>query len=384
MKPGLAITTATAMTIKAFMIEHIRAALPYFDVTVFAADPDRYDLPELLPKVEFVHVDINRSGLGMPDAVMLARLTREFRRRDFTIVHSVTPKAGLLAMSAARITRTPHRIHTFTGQVWADKTGLRRSVLKLADRTIATLATDVLVDGHPQQRFLVDNGILKLGRSSVLGDGSISGVDLSRFRPDPVARAAIRSQYGIAHDDVVFLYLGRMRDDKGTPELVEAFTRVALKNRSYKLLLVGHAEDGFEASKSGGPHPQIITVDEFVSDAERYLATADVFCLPSHREGFGTVIIEAAACGLPSIVSDIFGLSDTVLEGVTGVVVPLGNTQQLAAAMMALADDTERRSEMGARARSRAIDHFSATMLSRLLVSYYCNLANIEMDPSVS
>ena len=371
MNPRLAVTTATAMTIRAFFADHLRAANEHFDITVLCSDAADYDIASLLPFVDIVDVPFQRDGFGRVDAVTLAKLVKEYRRLKPDIVHSVTPKAGALGMTAARLAGVEHRVHTFTGQVWATRTGAARTVLKTADRLIAANTTTTLVDGHSQQRFLRENGVLAAGKSQVLGAGSISGVDTERFCPDAAARSEIRSSLGLAESDLVFVYLGRIRRDKGVFELLEAFHNVQKGNVGSKLLLVGPSEG---AELDGVPMDNVVQVSEFVNDPERYLAAADVFCLPSHREGFGTAVLEAAACGLPSVVSDIYGLEDTVRDGQTGLVVPVENPTELAAAIERLAQDRTLVKSLGDAAQERAATDFDSKDSSALLVDFYRSL----------
>ncbi len=216
----LCYVVSSAMTVQAFLREHIRAAAERFDVTVVAnADaPSLAGLPaRLLP------VAIERRIAPVADLAALLRLVAVFRRERFDLVHSMTPKAGLLAAIAGAAAGVPLRFHTFTGQVWATRSGASRVLLRGLDRVTAMLASGVLADSASQRDFLVAEGVVDLAKMRVLGHGSVNGVDAERFRPDAAARASVRSESGIAEGELLFLYLGRFARDKGLLDLAQAF-----------------------------------------------------------------------------------------------------------------------------------------------------------------
>src|SRR5262249_29157030 len=161
----------------------------------------------------------------------------------FDLVQSVTAKAGLLAMVAAWATRIPVRVHTFTGQVWATRTGFSRAALKLLDKLVARAATFVLADSPSQREYLVAEGIIQPSKSAVLGKGSISGVDPARFRPDPSARRIVRESLAIAECAVTLLFVGRLHRDKGVLDLARAFARLADRRPDVHLVIVGPDEE---------------------------------------------------------------------------------------------------------------------------------------------
>jgi glycosyltransferase involved in cell wall biosynthesis len=212
----------------------------------------------------------------------------------------------------------------------------------------------------------------------MLGQGSIAGVDLARFRPDPVARVALRHETGVDDAVPVFLFVGRIVRDKGVFDLVEAFASLNAKHGLWELWMVGPDEDGlqtslkFEGERLGarirwfGPTPV----------PERYMAAADVFVLPSYREGFSTVIIEAAACGIPTIGSRINGVVDAIVEESTGCLVTKGDTRELTQVMERIGSDRKVLSDMGQAAKSRAINNFSSSTVSAAWLSFYSSVLN--------
>jgi glycosyltransferase involved in cell wall biosynthesis len=310
------------------------------------------------------------------DLRALLCLVRIFVVHRFDLVHSVTPKAGLLAMAAGWLARVPVRIHTFTGQVWAAQKGPARGLLRVMDRLIARLATHVLVDSRSQREFLLENRVVSAAKSTVLADGSICGVDGARFRPDDAGRAKIRRQSSVPDGAVVFLYLGRLSRDKGVLDLALAFARLAQRHASAYLAYVGPDEEFMRNRIEAiiAPCANRVRLADWTDRPEGWMAAADVFCLPSYREGFGQVAVEAAACGLPVVASRIYGVVDAVLEGQTGLLHPPGDIEALHRHMETLFLNPDLRRALGDAGRARALRNFSAERVTHALLDYYAEV----------
>jgi glycosyltransferase involved in cell wall biosynthesis len=198
-------------------------------------------------------------------------------------------------------------------------------------------------------------------------------VDVQRFRPDAAARASTRAELNIPSEAMVFVFVGRLSADKGVIDLARAFESLARAERNVYLVLVGPDEDGLEAAiraaaAEAGARLRLVGM----ADApQRYLAAGDVFCLPSYREGFGSAVIEAAAAGLPAIGTRIYGIVDAIEDGVTGLLVPAGDTAALTAAMLRLARDERARRALGGAARARALSDFSQEDLTSAVMAFY-------------
>jgi len=368
-KPKACVVVSSPMTVAAFLRDQLRELAGRYDLFVAANAPDAGFLNGL--PAQFVPVPVERKILPLADLRALVCLYRLFRRERFEIVQSVTPKAGLLAMAAAFFARVPVRVHTFTGQVWATKSGAARAGLRLLDTLLAGFATHVLVDSFSQRQFLIENRVVSAEKSSVLGMGSISGVDTLRFHPDPDARRTLREKYGIQPGDVVFVYVGRLNRDKGIPELIAAFERVAGLVPGTRLLVVGPDEESMEILMDRSPARERMVRVGYTSTPEQFMASSDIFVLPSHREGFGSTVIEAAAAGIPSIASRIYGLTDAVADGQTGLLHTSRSIDELAAAMVRLASDTNERQRMGDAARVRAETEFAMPKVTANTLAFY-------------
>jgi glycosyltransferase involved in cell wall biosynthesis len=369
----ICIVVSSEMTVRAFLMDQIAALSRLYDVTVVAnmGNGDFLDAMGIRANVRSLRIERKISPLR--DMTALFGLVRLFRTEGFDAVHSVTPKAGLLSMAAGWIAGVPRRSHTFTGQVWATSSGAKRWLLKAMDRLLVAFATNILADSRSQREFLVEQGVVSSEKSRVLEKGSISGVDTERFCPDPEERARTRESLGIRDDDLVVLFLGRLNRDKGVLDLAVAFSRVCINHGDLRLLMVGPDEGGMrdEIARLCGPCADNLRFREYTQEPERYMASADVFCLPSYREGFGSVIIEAAAAGVPAVGSRIYGITDAIDEGVTGLLHEAGNVEQLAGSLTRLIEDTELRRKMGEEARIRAHRDFSKERLTSAVLDYY-------------
>lgn len=333
------------------------------------------------PVHSIIEVEIPREIAIVNDFKALVALYITFRKLDYNIIHSTTPKAGLLTCLAGFLARTPIRLHTFTGQTWVDKKGLPRKLYKLLDKLIIKLNHHSYADSQSQMQFLISEGICNQNDISVLGDGSLAGVNLDRFNPKTYpenTQMKLRSSLKVSDDSIVIIFVGRITKDKGILELLKAFEILLSKNLNVSLLLVGPIDGdvvvgGVDLESYISSNENIISTG-FTDSPEKYLSIADIFCLPSYREGFGTVIIESASMGLPCVASNIYGLSDAVQNGETGILVGVKNVDSLVNALTQLTEDHMLRADMGQNAKNRAIRDFGSNKVNSLVVDEYKRL----------
>ncbi|AOE84532.1 glycosyltransferase [Pseudomonas sp. TCU-HL1] len=362
---------AVPMTVTAFLNAHIERLADEYDVFV-VSNFSSGDVG-ISPKAEKVHVEIAREISPSRDLKGLFALMRVFRKYNFDVVHSVTPKAGLLSMIAGFLARVPVRIHWFTGQVWVTRKGLGRQLLKSADRTIAALATHLLADSPSQRDFLIREGVCSARRIEVMGDGSICGVDGQRFRPNLEARRVIREAHGIGPDEAVVLFLGRLSVDKGLREMAQAMALLDQKFPAVHWLIVGPDEERMveHLQEVGRALGNRLHFQGFTREPEAYMAAADIFCLPSYREGFGSSVLEAAAAGVPAVATRIYGLSDAVEDDVTGILVEPRDPQSLTHGLARMLGEPALMARMGLAARERALGRFSSRRIVDELFFFY-------------
>lgn len=321
-------------------------------------------------QLEINPIKINREIKPYEDLISLVSLIGFFRKNKFDIIHSSTPKAGLLTALAGVFVLKSIRIHTFTGQRWANMKGPMRHLLMYLDKLVIKLNTQCYADSPSQIEFLINEGVAKSGDLKCLLKGSYGGVDCEKFNNDkyPDARAEVLTELKLAQDAVLVLYVGQISHDKGIDELVAAFKKAQQKQKNIKLVLIGVYREGIDQLNSD-------TVNDIKSNGDifslgykpepaKYFSAADIFCLPSHREGFGTVVLEAAACGLPAIGTKITGLVDAIVDSETGILVDCKNVNSLSSAIVDLAASPEKRKILGANAKKRAREGFDSQLMA--------------------
>jgi len=374
----ICIVATVPFALQVFMRAHIAVLAEQYEVTLITRGNES-DLQNLLgDHIHFINVKFSRKISLVSDVLALIALYRIFKRYRFDVVHSLMPKTGLLAMLTAYLACIPHRIHTFTGQVWVNKSGIGRWMLKKLDKLIAGCSSGLLADSFSQRLFLIEQNIVHGSKIKVLGNGSVCGVDIDRFRPNQITRNKLRLDLNIPENALVILFLGRVNQEKGVLDLAQAFVHIHKLNPQIHLLLVGPDEGGMDKILQEILLPCLLNYHRigYTDRPEDYMASADIFCLPSYREGFGSVIIEAAAVGLPAVASNIYGLFDAVNDGETGILHEVKNIKQIQNALLLLASDDTLRFNMSTRAQRRARNLFAQEIITNEMVQYYDGFSN--------
>lgn len=350
-----------------------------YEVCVLASPGEHWDmLNKFNDDVKRIEVPMERHISPWRDIKSLFRLIRVFRRERPDIVHSMTPKAGLLCMMAAWMTRVPVRIHTFTGLVFPTAKGLTQKILILTDSLTCACATHINPEGVGVKRDLVTYHITRKPMR-VLGHGNCRGIDLECFNPtlsEVQAEAAKIRKSGV----FTFITIGRLVGDKGINELVAAFSRLNQENPHTRLLLVGSQEKGLDPLSADTlaqieSNPAIEAVGS-QSDVRPWLAASDCAVLASYREGFPNVVIEAGAMSLPQIVTDINGANEIIINGRNGMIVPPRSTDALYTAMRHMATDPTLCATFAANARPLIASRYEQSYVRRCLYDFYHEILN--------
>ncbi len=323
-----------------------------------------------------VTVEMARQISPFNDLKSLWRLVRVFRREKPDMVHSMTPQAGLLCMTAAWLARVPVRVHTFTGLVFPTSTGMKRRILMTTDRLTCAFATHVIPEGEGVKSDLLNHDITSKPLR-VLGHGNVRGIDLAHY--DPKLYEVEKATSGLRRSGVfTFIFIGRIVRDKGINELAEAFSRLNRSHPATRLILVGREEAAIDPISSEARHiidgcPAIEAVGP-QDDVRPWLAAADALVFPSYREGFPNVVIEAGAMGLPSIVTDINGSREIIIDGRNGIVIPPRDPEALHGAMESFVENPEAAAAMGAAARQLVASRYEQGYVRRCIKEYYRNI----------
>ena len=299
------------------------------------------------------------------------------RRFRPLITNVGTTKAGLLGGLAARWAGVPCRVYTLRGLRFETTTGIKRAVMKFLEKVACDSAHLVICVSESVRQRAVEQGMVQPGRAVVLEHGSSNGVDAARFAPSEERHKqaqALRGQLGIPHDAPVIGFVGRLNRDKGIPELVRAFARLRISHPGLRLLLLGDFE-------SIEPLPYdtrgILDTDDHilrlghVADTAPYYQVMDVVCLPSHREGFPNVVLEAQAAGRPVVATAVTGCSDAIEHGVTGLLVPPDDINALTDALERMLTDPPRAQRLGQAGRERVLRDFQPETIWSALAEQY-------------
>ena len=326
--------------------------------------------------VRTIELAMRREISIMRDLSCLWHLVRIFRREKPFIVHANTPKGSLLAMLAARIDRVPHRVYTVTGLRYQGAQGVGRLLLMTMERLTCLFANKVIPEGEGVKRTLIADGITRKPLS-VIHHGNINGIDTSYFSAAAcsMTREEMRRLLKISDDEFAFVFIGRIVKDKGMDELAEAMMRLGWKNRHCKLILVGWFER--EQTAISEQHEDFFRNSDSVcyvgykKDVRPYLLAADALAFPSYREGFPRVVLEAGAMGLPSIVTDINGCNEIIVEGENGRIIPPRDAERLRDMMEQFMDRPEETQAMAAKARAMIRQRFEHQEVVEALLKEY-------------
>lgn len=336
-----------------------------FEVLAVSADGPEVDF---LRSQGIMHkaIPMTRKITPFQDLICLYRMIMVVRQFKPSIIHSHTPKAGLIAMMAGLICNVPVRMHTVAGLPLMESSGLKRKMLTAVERITYFCATQVYSNSVGLGNF-INEEVSARTSVKIIASGSTNGININTFtRTAEIERQAsdIRLRYGITPGDFVFCFVGRVVKDKGIHELLSAFRKLASTSpHGIFLLLVGPLEPALDPLDADdlnfiSNNPQIIMAG-FQNDVKPWLVAADVFVFPSYREGFPNVVMQASCLGVPSVVSDINGSNEIIQNGISGIVVKPKNPEELHHAMKALLSEPETRASFAEKARTFVSTNFS-------------------------
>jgi glycosyltransferase involved in cell wall biosynthesis len=353
--------------------------------------------------VEVCQVKMSRTIKPIRDLMSLWELYWLFREEKPVIIHSMTPKAGLLSMIAAYLVGVPIRIHTFTGLIFPYKTGLLQKILIAMDKLLCSCATHIYPEGQGVRNDLMNYKITNKPLN-IIANGNVNGIDTQFFSPNQISeeeKNTLKSELGFKASDFVFVFVGRLVGDKGINELVKAFSVMSeqllstklnsrLTTHDSRLLLVGPFESELdplqpETLQEIKDNSNIIAVG-FQEDVRPYFAISDALAFPSYREGFPNVVMQAGAMGLPSIVSNINGCNEIIEDGKNGLIIPPKDTAALQQAMLKLINDSALYQHLKTNSRPIITSRYEQQVVWEALLEEYKELLKmkglgLEKDP---
>jgi len=354
-------TSTIPLSLNILLKGQLRFLANYFEVIGISSEGTDLKEIERREDIKTIAIQMERGISPIKDLISLFKLYVQFKKEKPQIVHSITPKAGLLTMLAGKMAGVPIRMHTFTGLIFPTRTGFTQKLLIKMDQLLCWSATHIYPEGNGVKQDLVKYNITNKPLK-VLANGNVNGIDLNFFSKNNFSEndlSKLKNDLQISDNDFVFVFVGRLVGDKGINELVEAFQKLEIssepqisslqspisnfQSRIPKLLLVGPLESELdplkeETLKEIENNENIISVG-FQKDVRPYFAIADALVFPSYREGFPNVVMQAGAMGLPSIVSNINGCNEIIVEGQNGTIIPVKNTEAIKDAMQKMQSD---------------------------------------------
>jgi len=328
--------------------------------------------------VRYKHIEMTRKITPFKDIISLYKLILFLKKEKPLIIHSHTPKAGIIAMLASKLTNIPIRLHTVAGLPLMEEKGSKKKLLEYIEKLTYRLSTFVFTNSTGLYNHILVNKYTSENKIKVIGNGSSNGVDINYFSPSKVSQDAqieLKSALGISQSDFTFVFVGRIVTDKGINELIEAFDNISLQKKHIKLLLVGDQEAELDPLLKSTlqilvKNNNILSVG-FQKDIRPYLAISNVLVFPSYREGFPNVIMQAGAMELPIIATDINGCNEIIINEKNGVLIPKKNTTALEAALLRLNDDSKFYAFLKSNARTMIVTRFERKKICKTILDEY-------------
>ena len=380
-KPKLIRITTVPISLEKLLEGQLSFMQQYFQVTAVSAEQERLQNFGKNNDVDIFSLEMTRQITPFQDLKALIKLVSYLKKERPQIVHTHTPKAGIVGMLAARLAGVPIRLHTVAGLPLMETTGKKRWLLDNVEKLTYRCATRVYPNSKGLYDFILEQKFTTPNKLQIIAGGSSNGINTQYFNPElfsSTENLKLRNALNIKVTDFVFVFVGRLVSDKGINELVSAFSNSKFKIQNSKLLLVGPLETELDPLKEETlqeikTNPHIISVG-YQNDVRPYFSISDALVFPSYREGFPNVVLQAGAMGLPSIVSDINGCNEIIREKENGLIVPPKNTDTLKQAMQQIEQDETLRTKLQRNAREMIVDRFEQTVLWEALLNEYQTL----------
>ncbi|MDP5158437.1 MAG: glycosyltransferase family 4 protein [Flaviramulus sp.] len=353
----------------------------HYDVTAVSSEEDYLKEIGIKEQVKTLTLRLTRKITPLRDVIAVFRLYLFLKKEKPFIIHSHTPKAGIVAMLAGKLANTPNRLHTVAGLPLLEARGLKRILLNKVEKLTYACATNVYPNSNQLLRIILENNFLPNGKAKVIGNGSSNGIDTTFFDTAQIADQKLlelKKELKISDTDFVFIFVGRLVSDKGINELVSSFLKLYRNKLQFKLLLVGPYEDELDPllpnTKTEIKRNINIITTGYINDVRPFFAISEALVFPSYREGFPNVVMQAGAMGLPSIVTNINGCNEIIIQNKNGLIIETKNEEQLYLAMENLASNVKLFNSLKSNARRLILERFEQNFLWNKLLEEYKNL----------
>ncbi|WP_339661517.1 glycosyltransferase family 4 protein [Croceibacter atlanticus] len=345
MKKLVRITTVP-ISLEKLLENQLNFMSKYYHVTAMSAEKERLKMFGENQDIKTFHLELTRKITPLQDLKAVYKLYKFLKEIKPHIVHTHTPKAGIVGMLAAYIARVPHRLHTVAGLPLMEATGIKRKVLNAVEKLTYVCATKVYPNSKGLKDFILTENLSKPSKLKIIGNGSSNGIDTTYFDPNRYTETfknELKLKLGISKTDKVFIFVGRLVSDKGINELISAFNKLQQNHQNIKLLLVGSLESDLDplhkqTLNTIKSNQHIISLG-FQKDVRPWFAISDMLTFPSYREGFPNVVLQASAMGLPCIVSNINGCNEIITDNLNGLIIPKKDPDALEDAMKVLVEN---------------------------------------------
>ena len=380
LKPKLIRITTVPISLEKLLGGQLTYMQNYYEVTAISAEKEKLEALGKEQGFETLYIEMTRKITPLKDIAAVYKLYRFLKKEKPEIVHTHTPKAGIVGMLAAWLAGVPNRLHTVAGLPLMEATGIKRKVLGLVEKMTYACATQVYPNSIGLNDFIIKNNYTKTTKCKVLANGSSNGINTQYFDSSLFLqknKEELMSALSITPQDFVFIFVGRLVADKGINELISAFKSLSEGKKKTKLLLVGPLETALDPLKPEtletiNSNSNIVTVG-YQQDVRPYFAIADCLVFPSYREGFPNVVMQAGAMGLPSIVTNINGCNEIVQQEENGIIIPVKDTEAILESMKFMLSETNTFNKMKQNSRKMILDRYEQNVVWEAILKEYQN-----------
>ncbi len=370
--------TTVPLSLDKLLSGQLRFMSAHYEVIAVAAEKEYLEKIGAKEEVRTFHLEMSRKITPIADLLAVIRLYFFLRNEKPFIVHSHTPKAGIVGMLAAKWAGVPHRLHTVAGLPLLEAKGFKRKLLEFVEKVTYACATKVYPNSMGLKNIIIENKYCALAKLNVIAQGSSNGIDTTFFNPDLFSieqNLLLKEKCRLTEEHFVFIFVGRLVKDKGINEMVEAFQTVHKTHNQTRLLLVGDYEADLDPlspkTLEAIENNEAIVAVGFQNDVRPYFAIANALIFPSYREGFPNVVMQAGAMNLPCIVSDINGCNEIIQEDVNGTIIPVKNTDAIVDKMQLLVKNTNHYSVLQSNARKMILSRYDQKVVWEAILYEY-------------